>query len=224
MKQGMPPVSTNAPTSGAKLRRLRPRNDPFIAGVVIGRNEGQRLKDCLESGLQQLDYLIYVDSGSTDDSLEIASRLGVDCVSLDDTKPFSAARARNLGWRELIKRCDVRPDAVQFVDGDCKFQPGWIAAASKALSQDPGLGIVTGWRSELHPDASVYNALCDFEWRRPAGEVRSCGGDMLVRTDVLTKVDGFRDDVIAAEDDEFCARVRSPWFADSSYPGRDDDT
>ena len=65
--------------------------------VVIGRNEGLRLIKCLESLVCQLDYIVYVDSGSTDNSLIEAEKLGVSCVSLDLSLPFTAARARNAG-------------------------------------------------------------------------------------------------------------------------------
>nr|MDA3858663.1 galactosyltransferase-related protein [Roseovarius sp.] len=69
-------------------------------------------------------------------------------------------------------------------------------------------GLVTGWRSELYPERSVYNALCDHEWHRPAGEIMACGGDMMVRATAFEGVGGFDPTVIAAEDDEFCTRLR----------------
>ena len=36
---------------------------PRIGAVVIGRNEGQRLVNCLTSMEGEVDLLIYVDSG-----------------------------------------------------------------------------------------------------------------------------------------------------------------
>ena len=49
------------------------------------------------------------------------------------------------------------------------------AAGTDALAADPTLGLVTGWRSEIHPGASVYNQMCQVEWRRPAGPISACG-------------------------------------------------
>ena len=66
--------------------------------VVIGRNEGLRLERCLTSLVGSAQKVVYVDSGSTDDSLQTALRLGVDVVELDMTIPFTAARARNEGF------------------------------------------------------------------------------------------------------------------------------
>ncbi|WP_373049758.1 glycosyltransferase [Thalassovita aquimarina] len=177
-----------------------------VAAVAIGRNEGERLIRCLTTLTDQLDRVVYVDSGSSDGSVQAARDLGIEVVELDSAQPFTAARARNAGFAALKK--SGLPDFVQFVDGDCGVEPGWIAAALAEFGKQEGLGIVTGWRLEIHPDASIYNALADFEWHRPAGEILACGGDMMVRSDVFDAVGGFNPTVIAAEDDEFCTRVR----------------
>ena len=42
--------------------------------VVIGRNEGERLNVCLRSALLGTNCVVYVDSGSTDESLLLAKR------------------------------------------------------------------------------------------------------------------------------------------------------
>lgn len=178
---------------------------PDMAAIVIGRNEGRRLQRCLTSLQGQVAQLIYVDSGSTDNSADLAARLGAEVIRLDPGRPFTAARGRQEGFNAAI--ANGAPEFVQFVDGDCAVEPGWIAAGRAALIDNPGLGLVTGWRSEIAPGDSIYNALCDFEWQRPAGEIRTCGGDMMVRSAAYQAAGGFRADVIAAEDDEFCARL-----------------
>ena len=126
-------------------------------------------------------------------------------VQLDNAVPFTAARARNAGFEAL--KPDL-PDYVQFVDGDCGVTPGWLAQAAAELDERPELGLVTGWREEIHPDRSLYNAIADFEWHRPAGQIQACGGDMMVRAAEFDALGGFNPVVIAAEDDEFCARLR----------------
>lgn len=178
-----------------------------IGAVVIGRNEGQRLVNCLRSMQGEVDLLIYVDSGSTDGSLEAAEALGAETLLLSAELPFTAARARNAGFERIMARPDA-PEFVQFVDGDCTLEPGYLTHAAKALAADDRLGLVTGWRAEIHPDASIYNEMCHFEWHRPAGEILACGGDMMVRARAFEAVGGFNPEVIAAEDDEFCTRLR----------------
>lgn len=178
-----------------------------VAVVVIGRNEGERLKRCLASLLAQVPRVVYVDSGSHDGSSAYARALGITVVDLDLSTPFTAARGRNAGFQALRETGDL-PEYVQFIDGDCVLVSGWIDAASAHLDARPDLGIVTGWRSEVDPGASVYNAICDFEWHRPAGRIDSCGGDMMVRTRSFIALEGFNPLVISAEDDEFCVRMR----------------
>ena len=188
-----------------------------IGAVVIGRNEGQRLVNCLASMHGEATRLVYVDSGSTDTSVEEARKAGAEVVLLDTSQPFTAARARNAGFDALTKSV-TPPDYVQFVDGDCTLEPGWLTHAATALDGDPDAGIVTGWRAELHPEASVYNAMCDFEWHRPAGDIDACGGDMMVRRELFAQLEGFNPRVIAAEDDEFCVRVRKSGFRIQRLP------
>lgn len=74
-----------------------------IGAVAIGRNEGDRLADCLKSLAGQVGHMVYVDSGSTDGSLELARSLGADVVLLDTSRPFTAARARNAGLSRLLQ-------------------------------------------------------------------------------------------------------------------------
>ncbi|MDX1781084.1 MAG: glycosyltransferase [Thalassovita sp.] len=177
-----------------------------LAAVAIGRNEGERLIRCLSTLKDQVDRIVYVDSGSSDGSVQAARDMGIEVVELDTSVPFTAARARNAGF-EAMKTGGL-PEFVQFVDGDCGVEPGWIAAALEAVEAQDDLAIVTGWRSEIRPQASIYNALADFEWHRPAGEILACGGDMMVRSAAFDAVGGFDPRVIAAEDDEFCTRIR----------------
>jgi glycosyltransferase involved in cell wall biosynthesis len=47
-----------------------------VGAVVIGRNEGERLKRCLSS-LSSIRAAVYVDSGSTDGSPQWAADRGV---------------------------------------------------------------------------------------------------------------------------------------------------
>lgn len=177
-----------------------------VAAVAIGRNEGDRLKRCLTSLTQQLARVVYVDSGSRDDSVKFARSLGVEVIELDMTRPFTAARARNAGFAALMTG-ESLPDYVQFVDGDCAVVDGWIAAATAHLDAHPALGLATGWRAEIAPEKSVYNAMCDVEWHRPAGPITACGGDMMVRRSAFEAVDGLNAALIAGEDEEFCLRL-----------------
>ena len=51
--------------------------------VAIGRNEGERLRCCLNSVVGRGLPVVYVDSSSTDSSVELARSMGVEVVELD---------------------------------------------------------------------------------------------------------------------------------------------
>lgn len=181
-----------------------------IGAVAIGRNEGERLRLCLTSlvSAPEVVRVVYVDSGSTDQSTALARSLGVDVVDLDLTEKFTAARARNAGYRHLLSS-DPEITHVQFVDGDCEVESGWFRAASQIVkSESPDLAVVCGRRRERYPNYSLYNRLCDLEWDSPVGKASSCGGDALILAEALTRVDGYREDLIAGEEPEMCYRMR----------------
>ena len=179
-----------------------------VGVVAIGRNEGERLRRCLQSLDPASRPTVYVDSGSTDGSAEVAASFGAEVVPLDLSIPFTAARARNAGLDRLLK---IAPgvELVQFIDGDCEVDPGWLPAATAALDAETDLVVVCGRRREKHPDASVYNRLCDLEWDTPIGDAQACGGDAIMRVAAVKAVGGYRDDLIAGEEPELCVRLRA---------------
>src|SRR5262245_34511064 len=175
--------------------------------VIIGRNEGERLRQCVKSASTGA-AVVYVDSGSTDGSAQWAREHGADVIELDVSVPFTAARARNAGFRRL-KEIAPKILYIQFVDGDCELQEGWLECADSFLGSHADVGVVCGRRRERHPDKSIYNWLCDHEWQRPTGEVPACGGDAMMRINAFEAVGGYRDDLIAGEDPEMCVRLRA---------------
>lgn len=179
-----------------------------IAAVVIGRNEGERLVGCLRSVKPLVDQFVYVDSGSSDASIENARAAGGLVVVLDMTVPFSAARARNAGVKEL-SQLEPAPEFVQFLDGDCELQPDWISTGLFFLTQNPEYAVACGRRRERFPKASIYNQLCDVEWDTPIGDASSCGGDAIFRLTAFDEVGGFNAAVIAGEEPELCVRLRA---------------
>lgn len=175
--------------------------------VVIGRNEGERLVRCLTSLQGRAAAVVYVDSGSTDASVGNAQKLGAEVVVLPSDVPFTAARARNAGFARLGELLPALA-YVQFVDGDCEVAPGWLETAAARLDESPTLAVVCGRRRERHPEASLYNRLCDMEWNTPVGEASACGGDALMRASAFRQVAGFDPTLIAGEEPELCLRLR----------------
>jgi glycosyltransferase involved in cell wall biosynthesis len=175
--------------------------------VVIGRNEGERLKRCVLS-LPENVLVVYVDSGSTDGSVEWVKEHGIEAIELDTHIGFTAARARNAGFGRLRQ---LAPELryVQFIDGDCELAQDWPRQAISHLDCHEKVCAVFGRRRERYPSISVYNRLCDIEWDVPIGQVKAFGGDVMIRAGAIEAVEGYRNDLIAGEEPELCVRLRA---------------
>ncbi len=182
-----------------------------VAAVVIGRNEGPRLRRCLQSLSLTIARVVYVDSGSTDGSVTLARSLGAEVVELDGRQRFTAARARNAGMDRLLQ-IEPKVRFVLFIDGDCELCIGFPARALATLEHDPRLAVVCGRRRERFPQASVYNLLCDIEWDTPVGDAHACGGDAMMRVEAFRAVGGFNARLIAGEEPELCVRLRAAGY------------
>ncbi len=182
------------------------RSAPPFGLVAIGRNEGERLKQCLRSAAGAA-IIVYVDSGSSDGSLEWAAGAGANVVELGQGTRFTAARARNHGFKRL-RELAPHITYVQFIDGDCELDGEWPAHAIGFLEQNQKYCAVFGRLRERFPDRSIYNRLCDNEWNTPTGDALACGGIVMMRVDAFEDVQGFRDELIAGEEPELCVRLR----------------
>jgi glycosyltransferase involved in cell wall biosynthesis len=176
----------------------------LVSVVVIGRNEGTRLERCLASvaAMQRNGFsteVIYVDSGSTDLSVDIASRMDASTVTLESDRP-TAAKGRNAGWKI------ARGSIVLFLDGDTVLHPRFVADSLTAFD-DPTVAVVWGHRRELHPERSLYNRVLDLDWIYAPGDTAFCGGDALFRRQVLEAAGVFDETLIAGEEPELCRRI-----------------
>ena len=97
----------------------------MISFIIIGKNEGWRLEKCLQSVVSIVkqdkisDYeIIYVDSRSTDNSLELAKKYEAKVFLI--TGECNAAIARNIGAKEAIG------DILFFIDGDMELFHGFL--------------------------------------------------------------------------------------------------
>jgi cellulose synthase/poly-beta-1,6-N-acetylglucosamine synthase-like glycosyltransferase len=172
--------------------------------VVIGRNEGERLCRCLKSvfAMNRAGFeleVIYVDSGSTDDSVAMARSEGARTIALIPERP-SAALGRNAGWQA------AKGSIVLFLDGDTVLHPEFVASSLPEFSE-PRLAAVWGHRREIHPEQSIFNRTLDLDWVYAPGITPYCGGDALFRRSVLAQTNGFDPTLIAGEEPELCRRI-----------------
>ena len=179
----------------------------LVGAVAIDRNEGDRIRACRESLVGRCAVVVYVDSGSVNDSVAPARSLGTEVVELNRSAPFAAVRVRNAGFDRLLGMVP-EVERVQFVDGDCEVVPGWFGRASCEMAARRDLAVVRGRRRDRHPERSIYNRLADLEWDTPIGEAEACGGDAIMRVRACREAGGFKPGLIAGEGRQFCHRVR----------------
>jgi hypothetical protein len=115
--------------------------------------------------------VVYVDSGSTDDSVAFAplDRRRRDPDRHERAFHCGTPRA-TAGWRR-VRELAPQVRLVQFVDGDCSVAPGWLLPRRR-----PSCSSAPTWRRCAEGDASAIPSarsttrLCDLEWDTPVGE------------------------------------------------------
>lgn len=176
----------------------------MISVIVIGRNEGARLGACFESIRTALNVLshevIYVDSGSSDNSLAIAKNAGARCFSLCETQT-TAGLGRFVGTRE------AKGEYLLFLDGDMQLCPGFTEKAMMTIVSR-GCDGVTGIREDvyLRGGREIGRSANYFG----CTQERICpefGGAVFLTAQALERCGGWSSDTIACEEAELHARL-----------------
>lgn len=181
-----------------------PSNLNRIGAVIIGRNEGERLVACISSVRTAIPRVVYVDSDSRDGSVERARAAGAEVVALKSGR-FSAARGRQEGL-DTLQRAMPEAEFVQFIDGDCLLQTGFVESAIEYMNKNPRVAAVTGRRRE--EGSSFYSRLIDIDWDIAPGAVGYVGGDSLWRISAIKEAGGWAPELIAGEEPDLCFRLR----------------
>jgi len=181
-----------------------------VTVVVIGRNEGERLRQCLRSvaaasPVEGGTELVYVDSGSRDESVQVAKEMGWRVISLTSPR-ITAALARNAGWTSSDS------EWILFLDGDTSLHPEFLRTAMASAEQDASIAAVWGHRREILPTANIFHRVLDLDWIYKPGVSEFCGGDALFRRSALQQVQGFDASLIAGEEPELCSRLRTKGY------------
>lgn len=184
----------------------------IISIILVGKNEGWRLSKSLESAHNLKNVypnfefdIIYVDSRSTDDSLERAKLFPFTRV-FEITGVTNSAIARNIGAKE------AKGEILFFVDADMEIQPEFL---KHALSDNGELkyDYLTG-----HLDDYFYTIDDEFiEWEprtykeklpKDNLELHSNGGLCIIKKEVWNAVGGMRNKYRRSQDLDLTIRLK----------------
>lgn len=180
---------------------------PYIAIVVIGYNEANNLDHTFQA-INRINYplekleKIYVDSGSTDNSVEIA-RTYTDKVFVESRNP-SSGRNRNRGLME------ARYDIVHFIDGDVIIHPDYLRNIVNLFDEKDAQAIV-GQLDEQNPN--IFNklaALSNVEKKEGYTRFTSTGATYLKHA--LLSVNGYDERIRRGQETELGDRFRNAGY------------
>lgn len=175
--------------------------------IVIGRNEGWKLSKCFESIICSIEKnrisnyeIIYVDSRSTDDSVERAKKIS-DIKIFSITGKCNAAIARNIGGKE------AQGNILFFLDGDMELQADFIPA----LFNEEGEMIhpfVSGIHCHWYYDTKWQFLKTGLSLREESNWYRSVtGGFFIIKKELWNVVGGMDSRLIAYEDMDLGLRI-----------------
>ena len=100
---------------------------PTLCIGILTLNEAKNITRCIQSA-GFADQILVIDSGSTDNTCQIATALGAEVHVYDDWKGFGEQRNR------LLKHC--RADYIFFLDADEEITPGLREEIIQAVKND----------------------------------------------------------------------------------------
>jgi glycosyltransferase involved in cell wall biosynthesis len=174
-----------------------------ISVVIPAYNAARFLPRCLNSVFTQTlepAEVIVVDDGSTDDSAEIARKLGARVVSRPNG---GLSAARNTGVQSAGN------DWVALLDADDMWSPEKLRSQTERVQQDTVL-VYTGIRifgddgvKSIRPGATPAQVRKMLRYRNPITP-----STVIAKREALARNGGFREDIRACEDWEMWVRLQ----------------
>lgn len=183
----------------------------MISYIIIGRNEGKKIINCINSIYEAIKYnalinyeIIYVDSKSTDKSIEIVKRFE-EVKVFKVTGDCNAAIGRNIGASEATG------DLLYFIDADmevCKEFLAKILDSEKKINYDILSGQVIDIEDNVIKNGRYNKNKCLFhKYDEPLD-----GGVFLIKKSIWDSVNGMRTKFNNGEDGDLGLRLAKKGF------------
>jgi len=179
---------------------------PSVSIVVVGKNEEKNLGKCFRS-IFAIDYpsdkleVVYVDTGSSDRSIDVASKFNVKVAEEHSDFP-TPGLARNRGIRE------AKNDVIHFVDGDMTVTKTYLKKAVSVLGKN-NIACVIGRVREKNRDRNFLSKILSYPWRiRKVGFVDAPGAGGTFIKNALQEVGGYNPNILKGQETELGTRMR----------------
>lgn len=176
----------------------------LVSVVAIGRNEGRNLARLVQS-LRPLAALgrletIYVDSASTDDSLQIARQL-FDCVvELAASPHLNASAGRHVGTQK------AHGDWIVYLDGDMTLREEFIPVLRALLTAGDRTHGVVGRCLHVYPDGGTREMT--IHGNRDGRRCVAFGGAVVLPRELVLAAGNWNPALYAYEEVELYGRLR----------------
>jgi glycosyltransferase involved in cell wall biosynthesis len=189
----------------------------MISFIVIGRNIENTIELCLNSVIRFIDLnqlegseVLYVDSDSSDRSVELAQRLATKVFIVQGK--VNAAIGRNVGARNSSGKTLV------FLDGDMELLPEFYQKLTQPDGSLPG-PFITGYWEDWFYDPE-FNLL----EKKPAKiiddpiELSVTGGLMIIDKALWNRVGGMDERLVRSQDHDLGLRLKTLGFPVVKHP------
>ncbi len=185
-----------------------------LSFVVIGRNAAWCIGRLLDSVVARLPShlkteIIYVDSASSDGTIEVAGRYPVKILQLSADQPLCASAGRYVGSRHAEGKY------IFFLDSDMELLDGWLEKALAALEEHPEVaaisGVIFAIDRTLPPDEAPpidYSSYGDPQLT----DIPFAGNAAIFRRSVLNAAGTWNPYITSEEEPELCFRIRNAGY------------
>ena len=166
---------------------------PSVAIIMPAYNAAHLLPRSLRAALDAAgdQRVVVVDPGSTDDTADVARKMGAEVIRLPQRA--GPALARNVG----VKQVDA--DVVLFIDSDCVAHPDVVERVRRQFAEHPDMVSLTGSYDDTPPETNFFSQYMNLRHHfihqqantEDASFWAGCGA--VLRT-IYEKIDGFDSD------------------------------
>lgn len=182
--------------------------------IIIGLNEAANLPDGIRSAREACERaeaamgvatrIVYVDSGSSDNSRQIARAEGAE-VFLANPNFRGPGNGRASGF--LL----TEQPYVMFLDGDCALHPDWLVEGARFLRAHPDAGAVAGSVDYIRHIGGRTIRQANFDRVSRAEPVRNLYtgmGTLLARREAVEQFGGHEPDLRRSQDVYFICQLQ----------------